>query len=463
MIGYVPPACDSEADPIVDHSPAVSRPTDRRPGRSVPEPERSADAPARSVPPGSAPASSWRPAGRPAGRAGAAALLLVGVVLVALNLRTSVTSLGALLAEVSAGVGLSGTLAGVVTMLPTLSFAVAGSATPWLARRLAPPRILVLAMVLLGAGQAARALTGSALVFLICSALGLSGIAVANVLLPGLVKQYFPDRIGLVTGAYTMTMIFGTSAAAAASVPVAQATGSWRVGLGAWAVLSGLAVLPWLPAALRSTRPGAGPPGPDQPAPARAARVRPVRTRLGWAMAIFFGLQALGAYALFGWLAQLFRDAGFAPATAGLLLAGVTAIGVPVAFLMPSLATRITDLRPLILGLGAVGVLAYLGLALAPAAAPVLWVVLIAVSQATFPLALTLLGLRARTPDGTVALSAFAQSTGYLLAGLGPLLVGVVYGATGGWTVPLGLLIAAIAGQSLAGLVIARPRYVEDE
>jgi CP family cyanate transporter-like MFS transporter len=180
-------------------------------------------------------------------------------------------------------------------------------------------------------------------------------------------------------------------------------------------------------------------------------------------MAIYFGLQSLGAYALMGWLAQLFRDAGYPPATAGLLLAAVTAIGVPVAFLMPSLAARIHDLRLLVLGLSAASVVAYLGLALAPAGGALLWVVLIAVGQASFPLVLTLLGLRARTPGGTVALSAFAQSTGYLVAGLGPLLVGVLYGATGGWTVPLGLMILVIVGQSLAGLVVARPRYIEDQ
>jgi CP family cyanate transporter-like MFS transporter len=180
-------------------------------------------------------------------------------------------------------------------------------------------------------------------------------------------------------------------------------------------------------------------------------------------MAIFFGCQSLGAYALMGWLPQLFRDAGFAPATAGLLLALVTAISAPVAFLMPSLATRLGDLRPLILGLSGASIAAYLGLALAPGGAAGLWVVLVAVGQSAFPLSLALLGLRARTPAGTVALSAFVQSTGYLVAGLGPLLVGVLYGATGGWTVPLGLMIVVICGQGLAGLVVARPRYIEDQ
>jgi CP family cyanate transporter-like MFS transporter len=180
-------------------------------------------------------------------------------------------------------------------------------------------------------------------------------------------------------------------------------------------------------------------------------------------MALYFGTQSLSGYSLMGWLAQLFRDAGSSPARAGLLLAGVTAIGVPVAMLMPTLAGRLMDLRPLVLTLSSAMIAAYVGLALAPGRAAWLWVVLLAIGQAAFPLALTMLGLRTRTPDGTVALSAFAQSTGYLIAGLGPLLVGVLYGATGGWALPLAFLLVMILVQTGAGLAVARPRYLEDE
>lgn len=393
----------------------------------------------------------------------AAAVLMLGVVLVAVNLRAAVTSLGALLEEVSRALAMSATVAGVVTMLPALSFAVFGVAAPWLARRFAPARILVGAMVVLAAGQALRAATDSVLVFLVCSALALSGIAVSNVLLPALVKQYFPRRVGLATGVYSMSLIFGTTTAAAAAVPIAQVAGSWRVGLGAWALLALAATVPWLPAALRRGGQVAMSP-PDGPAGTadRPARVRPARTGLGWAMAIYFGSQALNGYAIMGWLAQLFRDAGFAPVQAGLLLATVTAVGVPVAFLMPNLAVRIPDLRVLVLALATATGTAYVGLAVAPASAALVWVLLLAAGQAAFPFGLTLIGLRSRTAEGTVALSAFTQSGGYLIAGLGPLLVGVLYGVTGGWTAPLILLIGVVAVQMVTGLVIARPRFIED-
>lgn len=401
-------------------------------------------------------------AGRPAagdGRATGRALVLAGMLLVALNLRAAITSLGALLGEVREGLGLSGAMAGFVTTLPTIAFAVFGALAPWLVRRFSPARVLVAAMAALAAGQAMRIATGSALVFVATSALALAGIAVANILLPMLVKQHFPHRTGVVTGAYTVALTVGTTVASAAAVPVAHAAGSWRAGLGVWAVVAAVAVLPWLPSALRRT--GGGRRSAIRTAPGN--RIRPGRTRLGWAMALYFGAQSLSGYVVMGWLAQLFRDAGYGAQTAGLLLAAVTAVGVPVALVMPTVAARLHSLRPLVLGLSTALGLSYVGLALAPHDGALLWVVLLAVGQGAFPLILTAIGLRARTADGTVALSAFAQSTGYAIAALGPLLVGLLYEATGGWTAPIGVLLAALAVQTASGLGIARPRFIEDE
>ncbi|MDG4778572.1 MFS transporter [Micromonospora sp. WMMD961] len=389
------------------------------------------------------------------------ALVLVGMLLVAVNLRAVVTSLGALLDEVRDGLGLSGATAGLVTTLPTIAFAGLGALTPWLVRRVAPARVLVVAMLALAVGQVLRVVTDSTWVFVLTSALALSGIAVANILLPMLVKQHFPHRTGLVTGAYTMALTVGTTLAAATAVPIAHAFGSWRAGLGIWAAMAAVAVLPWVPLALR-TRTGVRRATPTAVATA-PARIRPARTRLGWAMAAYFGAQSLSGYAIMGWLAQLFRDAGYQPESAGLLLAGVTALGVPIALLMPTLAGRLGSLRPLVLGLTTASALAYLGLALAPRGAALLWVALLAIGQGAFPMILTAIGLRARTAEGTVALSAFAQSTGYVIAALGPLMVGILYEATGGWTAPIGFLLGALAVQTTAGMAIARPRYVEDE
>jgi CP family cyanate transporter-like MFS transporter len=179
-------------------------------------------------------------------------------------------------------------------------------------------------------------------------------------------------------------------------------------------------------------------------------------------MALYFGAQSLSGYATMGWLAQIFRDASFSPASAGLLLAGVTTFGLPIALLMPTLAGRRKDLRPLVLGLSTAMILAYVGLALSPHTGALLWVALLGIGQGAFPLALAMIGMRARTPDGIVALSAFAQSTGYVIAALGPLVVGMLHELTGAWTIPIGFLLAAAVVQIFAGLAIARPRFVED-
>jgi CP family cyanate transporter-like MFS transporter len=369
---------------------------------------------------------------------------------VALNLRAAITSLGALLPEVSQGLHLTATAAGFITTLPALCFAVFGTITPALTRRFPIPAILVGAMLILGLGQAVRALTDSGVVFVVTSALALAGIAIGNVLLPAVVRQTFPERSGLITGVYTMTLIAGTAAASAAAVPIAHAFGDWRAGLGAWAALSFVATLPWFGRSFSGTK-------------ENLAKIPVAKSKLAWAMAVYFGLQSLSGYATMGWLAQMFRDAGFSPSAAGLLLAGVPFFGMPIALLMPALAGRRASPKGLVLVLAAAMAASYLGLALSPDRGAVLWVALLAIGQGAFPFALAMIGMRARTPQGIVALSTFAQSTGYLIAALGPLVVGVLYEVTGGWMLPLGFLLAAAAAQAVAGLVIARPRYLEDE
>jgi CP family cyanate transporter-like MFS transporter len=401
--------------------------------------------------------SSGRPSARPVT---GVTLVLAGMLLVAVNLRLSIVSLGALLEEVRTGLGLSGTVAGLVTTMPALAFAAFGLLTPGLVRRFGAPRVLVGAMVVLAAGQLARVVTDSTAVFVGTSALALAGIAVGNVLLPSLVREYFPGRTGAVTGLYMMCLTGGAALAAAVTVPIADAAGSWRVGLGVWALAALLAVPPWLPAALRRIRParraGGSPTG-------RGGRIRPARSPLAWAIAGYFGTQALGAYVLMGWLPQIFRDAGYPAPHAGLLTAAMTALGVPIALFMPALTGRPRALPTLMIAMSAALLLGYLGLALAPYAGAWAWILLIALGQGGFPFVLAMIGLRARTAEGTVALSAFSQSGGYLIAALGPFLIGFLYDASGGWRVPIGFLIGTVLVQTLCGLAVVRPRYVEDD
>jgi MFS transporter, CP family, cyanate transporter len=200
------------------------------------------------------------------------------------------------------------------------------------------------------------------------------------------------------------------------------------------------------------------------PTAERGVTLRAVaRTRLGWAMAVLFGLQSLQAYSVFGWFAQIYRDAGFSASTAGLLLGVITGMSIPLSLVLPSLAARIHNQSVLLCALVVCYPVGYIGLALAPVEGAWLWAVLVGAAASVFPVVLTLIGLRARTGTGTAALSGFAQSVGYVIAAAGPLGMGLLYDVTGGWSVPLWVLTALTVPQLVAGLLVAKPAYIEDQ
>jgi CP family cyanate transporter-like MFS transporter len=382
-------------------------------------------------------------------------LVAVGIVVLAFNLRPAAVSVGPVLHEMRADLGMSPTTAGVLTTLPVLAFASFGAVAPALARAVGVHRVTLLALAAVVVGLSLRAQTDSVAVLLAFSLLALGGMATANVLLPSLVKLHFPRRIGLMTSLYTTALALGLTSASVLTVPVSEELGSWRWGLGAWAVTALVAALPWF-ALLRHDQ------SPEE-APHTVTLAAVARTRLGWAMAALFGLQSLQAYAIFGWFAQVYRDAGFSAGTAGLLLGVVTGVSIPLSFWLPSLCARLRDQTVLISALVACYPVGYLGLILAPRQGAWAWAVVIGVGTAVFPVVLTLIGLRSRTPAGTAALSGFTQSVGYLIAAVGPFGVGLLYDVTGGWTVPLSALMALTVPQLVAGLTVARPRFIEDQ
>ncbi|MET8461101.1 CynX/NimT family MFS transporter [Streptomyces parvulus] len=395
-------------------------------------------------------------------------LLILGIVLAAVNLRPAITSLGALLEEVRDGLGMSGSVAGLLTSVPPLCFAVFGVTAPRLARRFGPGAVVFAGMAAITAGLVIRPYAGGTAGFLAATALALMGIAVSNVLMPVIVKRYFPDRVGSMTGLYSMALAFGTSVAAAATVPVTNALGGhWQPGLAVWAVVGAAALLPWLPFVRHREAPSAETPArsPERPAGPAAEQppLRITRSRTAWALAVFFGLQATAAYITMGWMAQIFRDSGVSAGTAGLLLAVIMVMGVPLAFVIPRVATRLPHQGPIVVVLGLCGLAGYAGLYFAPVGGAWLWALLLGVSNCAFPLALTMVGMRARTGAGVAQLSAFAQSTGYLISIPGPLLVGVLYQHSGGWGLPIALMSALMVPQIVVGVLAGRDRTVEDE
>jgi len=382
-------------------------------------------------------------------------LVLVGIVVVSFNLRPAAVSVGPVLAEVTDELGMSSTVAGLLTTLPVLAFATFGMLTPGVAARVGLHRVTLGSLLLVVVGLGLRSRTDDVPAFLLLSLLALAGMAAANVLLPSLVKLHFPERIGLLTSIYTTSMAVGLTLASMTTVPLSEATGSWRNGLGVWALTALVAAVPWL-VLLRH----------DSALERGAVEVRlgqVARTRLGWLMAVFFGLQSMQAYSLFGWFAQVYRDAGFSPTTAGLLLGVITMVSIPLSLWLPTLTARLANPAPVILSLVALYPVGYLGLVVAPVGGAWLWALALGTATAVFPVVLTLIGLRARTSGGTAALSGFTQGVGYLLATAGPFSVGLVHDLTDGWTVPLLLLTLLALPQAVTGWMVSKQRYVEDE
>ncbi len=216
------------------------------------------------------------------------ALVLVGLVVLSFNLRPAAVSVGPVLAEVRDGLGLSGPEAGLLTSLPVLAFAVFGALAPTFARVVGLHRTAAAGLVAVVLGLASRAGVHDDIAFLALSALALSGMATANVLLPSLVKLHFPDRIGWATAIYTTALATGLTSAFLLTVPVSRATGSWRGGLGVWALTGLLALIPWVALSTHDRH---------LDRDRRSISFAEVaRTRIGWAMAALFGLQSLQAY-----------------------------------------------------------------------------------------------------------------------------------------------------------------------
>jgi CP family cyanate transporter-like MFS transporter len=291
-----------------------------------------------------------------------------------------------------------------------------------------------------------------------------------NVVLPVLVKSWFPHRIPTVTSLYVMGVTAGTSLPALFAVPVADAVArasgdsrlGWQVGLSWWASLSVLVGIAWLgparhPRALPSPRPheGAGDEGP---------RRRPVwKSPIAWGIMLIFGANSITSYAMFAWLPTRLTEAGMSPSTAGLMLAVFGAMGVPAALIVPHLAARYQRILLLTVQFAVCFAIGELGLLLSPLHLTLLWVVLAGWGSGAFSLALTLIGLRSRTSASAGRLSGFAQGFGYLMAGFGPIVAGVLRERSGGWTAPFVVLIAVLALIVAGGALAAPNKAVEDD
>lgn len=427
-----------------------------------------------------APASLWR------GRL----LALLGILLCAFSLRSAVASLSPLFDHIREDFAVSSGVAGLIGTAPPVCFALFGLLTPMLERRLGVERVTVIALLATAVGLVLRGTANDAPVLLATTALVFAGVGMANILLPPLVKKYFPDRLGVMMTLYTMTMSLSTFLPPLVAVPVADVT-SWRFSLAVWGVFAIAGVIPWIVLIIGGRMPK------DQPAPARPAADavdlevydatadpvelstgpivispasrgvlrRLLRLPLAWAIAIVFGTSSTIAYVSFAWLPTIVVDvAGTDAASAGLLLSLYAFLGLPASLVVPMLVVRWHATRPLYLGAVACAILGIVGLLLWSNPVTVwVWVAVLGMSGAMFPLALVLISIRARRHESAVGLSSFVQSGGYILAAAFPWLIGALHDATGGWTVPLCVLVALLALSVPFGIIAGRDRTVEDD
>jgi len=381
--------------------------------------------------------------------------LLVGVVAFAANLRPAIAAVSPLLGSIRHTTGLSAAGAGLLTTLPVLCFGLLAPAAPRLAHRIGTGMLLEWCLLFLIAGIALRSLPSLFALFAGTLVVGMS-VALANVLMPGMVKRDFQGRTGVMTGMYTMMLSIGSALGAGLTVPLERATGlGWRWAIAFWAVPAALALVVWFPQRHH------GQSGAETGVLFAPLHTGVWRSGVAWALTLFMGLQSLGFYVMLAWLPTYLHDNGMGVTNAGLVLSLVNLTGIATALTSPVLAARRDDQRAILVVsvlLTAGGLLGFLLLPHGPVA---IWAVVLGLGQgAAIGLSLTMMVLRSVDHAQAMALSGMAQGGGYLIAAGGPALIGAIYDMTGSWTVPFLVLLFLLLPMGLAGYLAAGNRSV---
>lgn len=377
--------------------------------------------------------------------------MAIAIAVASLNLRPALASVSPVLTDIMADLGISAGAGGMITTVMVVCLGVVSPIASLLSGRIGVERALLAGLIVLCVGLLVRSAGGPVLLYVGAAACG-SAIAIMNVLMPGLVKRRFPNHAGILTGLYTTGLVMGASATATFVVPIRDAVGEgWRPAIAAPIVVAVLATVLWAPHALRASRSRGAVP-----------RLGPLlRSRTAWIVSAYMGLQSVTFYVTMAWLPTIYQDAGYSAAYGGFLLGLANLVQVGSTLTVPVLAARARSQVPHVVVAAVLTALAYVGFLVAPTAAPWLWVVVLGIGQGgSISLALLIITLRAPDSDSVVSLSAMAQGFGYIVAAIGPVLIGVLYGATGAWTVPLLAGLGMCGMQLVAGVFAGRPTVV---
>jgi MFS transporter, CP family, cyanate transporter len=415
-----------------------------------PSPAASAPAPAALASAAAAPASAAVQAVQAKPRS-AVVFGVIALVLIGLNLRAGITGASALLHDLQTVLGYGPLVAAIIPSIPTLCFALAGAGTSWLTGRLGVEKAILLALAMLAGGLLLRGIPATGML-VAGSVVGMSGLAVCNVAMPSFIREHFASRTSLMTAMYTVTMTTGATVTAVAVVPLAQALGSPSAAVGAIGITAVAAFLGFLPVVLHAHRNSSrGTAGAISPWPL-------LRTRKGVLLTAIFTLQALLAYALLSWFPYMLTTMGLSASDSGLMFGLMQLVSVPAGMVLIAIGSRPRMLRPAFYLVSIVMALGLVALLVLPVQLSFVSAVLLGFGLGIFPLVMVMISRSGASTAETTALSTLAQSSGYLLATAGPFGMGLLHGATGGWTLPLAILLAlALVQIVVAHLITGTP------
>lgn len=383
----------------------------------------------------------------------------LGIILVAFGLLSALTSYSPLAGSISTDIGLSDVSYGLLGTIGPFTFAFMGLITPIVARKLTLEWTILLAAAFIGLGQILRAFAGETAGFFVFSIVAMLGIAAGNLLLPPLIKRFFPDRAVSVSTVYSMLMVTSSIYPPLLAVPIAELVG-WRFSIGVWGIIELVAVVPWLVTIFTKKKDAVA----EQAPASHKGLGRKVWSHpTSWAMLVGYAVGTFNFYIIVAWLpVMLDETAGFDPAAAGALLSLYSAIGILTAFVVPNLVAKLANIGLLFIGTAAFMVAGYLGLWLAPGAATWLWVALAGVGPTFFLITLVATNFRTTSEIGAVTLTGMMTFGGYLIGGFGPLVVGFMRASGASWDAVIIMLIVSSLFAFAASLGLRKRRYVDE-
>lgn len=385
------------------------------------------------------------------------ALLVIGIIFVAFNLRPAITSVGPVIGIIRDDIGLSNWSVGLLTSLPLIAFAIMSPLAPRLGNRFSNERALLFGLILLFFGLMVRSISVLFLLFAGTVFIGL-GIAICNVLLPGVIKEKFPAKVALMTSLYSTAMGVFAATASGLSIPLARgAEWGWQLALLFWTIPAVIGIIIWVYISKKDKS--------DQSVEMKYVQPsdnRMWRSPLAWQVACFMGLQSFMFYVTVSWLPEILHDYGVSMETAGWMLSFTQFVGLPASFFVPVIASKFKSQSLIVVTLTLFAISGYTGLLLGNSyAVMIASIVSIGIAlSGSFSLALAFLGMRARSARQAAELSGMAQSLGYTLAAIGPMFIGFLFDITHAWSVPLMTLMGVAVLVAIFGYGAGRNKYV---